>query len=194
MNYSRNYLSQYEKNDKYLNNPYFAKIFSDPHEFLSYGLTGSQVQHFLAQIPAENQEAVKEGMKRKSVLTDFMDTILNMLKEYFNKIFNVSDYKDYVEKTDVIASTLSDLMLTVQDSLLDPPLEKGNPIIHELNEADLAQHSNIKESNVYELKKEEEHKNDFNKTFPDYDYLNDTERAAYQDAIDAGYIQLQCGI
>jgi transcriptional regulator with XRE-family HTH domain len=123
-------------------------MLSDPHEFISYGLTSSFVQEVLSKVPSENQEEI-EGRK-PSVLSDFWNTIRDLILEFFNLLYKHSD-PQYNTQLQNITTALQELVLAVDDLIVSEPL-KPKPIIREFSEADIK--SNIKAMNAFELGKE----------------------------------------
>jgi len=194
MNYVKTYMTNSDDYKNSVESPLWKTILGSPHEFISEGLTNVKVQAVLADIPAENPVQTTDKLAKGSSLTELINNLLAVLKKYFNLIFRGSQEK-YNESVTNLTSALTDLVLTVDESTIQKSVdvkEGENPIKEEFVEEDLQQSNRIKESNEFELSKEES--KDFEQLYPEYAYMNDVEREAYQDAVNKGEIELACGL
>jgi len=164
-------------------------IFTNPHEFITHGFTSSTFQSILAKIPAENPEIVAGKTKDISVLQDFIGTLLNVIKKYFNDIFGITR-QGYNSEIQSMESTLKELILTVDENLREEL--KPAPIINVLGK----QTNSSDEIKV--INKAERDKGDtdlsFDEVYPQYAHLDNVEREAFKDAVDKGIIQIACKI
>lgn len=162
-------------------------IFTNPHEFITHGLTSSTFQSILAKIPAENPELVAEKAKEMSVLKDFMNTLLDLIKKFFSIAFG-STRVQYNNAIQSMESTLKELILTVDENLKTELAPQ--PIINVVGE--VSANDEIKVINKEQLGDNTE--GNFDDTYPAYSHLNSTERTIFIDMVNKGIVQLSCKI
>ncbi len=165
------------------------EIFYDAGEFIAYAFSHSNFQQALARVPAENPILVKDKLKRLSVLTEFLNTIIDLVKKYFNKMWS-TELPDYNKKVQNMVSVLHDLTALVEEELL--PAEPASPVIREITERELMDVFRGREQNRAELSKESS--TNFEDLYTEYDYLTQIEKDSFNDAVNKGSIQLACGL
>jgi hypothetical protein len=166
-----------------------AEIFANPHEFLTHGMTSSNFQSILSKVPAENPELVAGKTKQISMLAEFMNTLIDLVKSFFGGRFGKSD-PDYNKKLQSMESVLKELVLTVDENLQEEM--QPEPIVKELGEQANSNYE-VKEINQKELSKGSTDLS-FEELYPQYAHLDYVEREAFKDAVDKGIIQIACKI
>jgi hypothetical protein len=192
-NYTRKYIVDNKIDDKLL-----QTLTKDATEFMSYGMSRSDFQSFLAAIPAENPEVTREGLKQLSVLSQFFNTLFDLIRKYFNIQF--VDIPDKAARLNGMMSVMHDLVILVDEEIINQQKksaevnEDGILVQIEIpNTVITPNHEVIIEHNMLELGKETENIEDFEKLYPDYDYLEDIEKETFNKAVNDGLIELSCG-
>ncbi len=163
-------------------------ILTDPHEFISWGFTSSNFQSLLAVTPSENPEMVEGKSKEISVLKEFMGSLLDIIKRFFNTTFGIT-HSEYNKELQGMESVLKELILVVDEGLSEEL--KTQPIINVIGNQS-SSNDEIKVINREELNKEDN--TDFNKLYPQYEYLSGMEKNIFQDAVNKGIIKIACGL
>lgn len=176
-------------------------LLSDPIEFISYAISDPVYQEFLSTVPAYNEDNIKD--LSKSVFAQFIDFLFDMVRNLFIRTgeTNIIDRSAFKE----LISIVDDALLRKPDDtdeLYVPDADTGTKI---LGDIDLKE--DVKANNEFELNKENTANNlntetsnmesfvkNFDETYPQYKYLSDIEKIAYQEAIDKGEIKLVCGL
>lgn len=169
-------------------------LFTDPHEFISHAFTNGKFQNILAQLEAENPELVAENSKKISIFKEFMNELLGLIRKYFNMVFGIT-HAEYNNDLQVMESTLQDLIVTVEEyTLKDLEQKKSDNIINELlgNEDELIT-DDIKVINKSELGKDPT-TTEFDQLYPEYNYLTESEKEAFNTMVEQGKVQLACRI
>jgi hypothetical protein len=162
-------------------------LFTNPDEFVAHAFTNGKFQNVLAQIEAENPELVANQSKKISVFADFMNELMSLIRKYFDIVFGTT-YGEYNNDLQVLDSVLQDLIITVEETMLKEfKPESQTEIIQEVST------DKIKVINKNELAKDPSTTN-FNELYPQYSYLNESEKEAFNTLIEQGKLQIACKV
>jgi predicted NAD-dependent protein-ADP-ribosyltransferase YbiA (DUF1768 family) len=189
VNHTRFYLSTSESNMAQRTLKFYKDVLTDKKwEFVSHALTDSTFQSILSRVPSINPIETKETLSKGNVFEDFLSSLYDLLTKYFNQIFGTK-IPDYQEKLNSSVSVLQDLVALVQTDVVgvDEQLYADD-----LELTDISFDPEAFIDNSKELEKESS--NEFDKLYPGYDFLSNSEQEAFEQAVVKGDLPVACGL